>query len=151
MFPEPSHWGPLSQPWTLALLAEERSQSHVLDGQVGTEGLSAPLGQGVAAHPPSGGKSHSGADEGGCLAPGRVRLGAQQDLGVLGLRKASEGEGGARLRRHVETEVQAGLVAPLPGRSQEETRGTGLSPAVCIQAVCHGPSARPGPQPKEPH
>ena len=30
----------------LALLAEERSQSHVLEGHVGTECLSAPLGQG---------------------------------------------------------------------------------------------------------
>lgn len=37
--------GPHTHPWMLALLAEERSQSHVLEGHVGTECLSAPLGQ----------------------------------------------------------------------------------------------------------
>ena len=105
----------------LALLAEESSQSHVLEGHVGTECLSAPLGQGGSPHPPSGGRSHSGSLQAGCRVPGRVGLGAHQGLGLLGLRKASEGEDGGRLRRHLETEVQPGLVAPLPGHSQEET------------------------------
>ena len=120
--------GPHTHPWMLALLAEESSQSHVLEGHVGTECLSAPLGQGGSSHPPSGGRSHSGSLQAGCRVPGRVGLGAHQGLGLLGLRKASEGEDGGRLRRHLETEVQPGLVAPLPGHSQEETRRYGVKP-----------------------
>ena len=83
-----------------------------------------PLGQGGSPQPPSGG-SHSGSHEAGCLVPGRVVLGAHQGLGLLGLRKASEREGGGRLRRLLET-VQPGLVAPPPGHSQEATRRHGL-------------------------
>ena len=132
--PEPSHWGPHTHPWMLALLAEDRSQSHVLEGHVGTECLSAPLGQGGSPHPPSGG-SHSGSHRMGGWFPGRVGLGAHQGLGLLGLRKASEREGGGRLRRHLETEVQPGLVAPPPGHSQEATRRHGVK-SRCLYSGC---------------
>ena len=149
-FLEPSHWGPHTHPWMLALLAEESSQSHVLEGHVGTECLSAPLGQGGSPHPPSGGRSHSGSLQAGSLVPGQVGLGAHQALGLLGLRKASEGEGGGRLRRHLETEVQPGLVAPLLAIPRRRHEDTGLRTGVCIEAASHGPS--PGlDQPKEPH
>ena len=149
-FLEPSHWGPHTHPWMLALLAEESSQSHVLEGHVGTECLSAPLGQGGSPHPPSGGRSHSGSFQAGSLVPGRLGLGAHQGLGLLGLRKASEGEGGGRLRRHLETEVQPGLVAPLLAIPRRRHEDTGLRTGVCIEAASHGPS--PGlDQPKKPH
>ena len=132
--PEPSHWGPHTHPWMLALLAEERSQSRVLEGHVGTECLSAPLCQGGSPHPPLGG-SHSGSHEAGCLVLRRAGLGAHQGLGLLGLRKTSEGEGGGRLRRHLETEVQPGLVAPPPGHSQEATRRHGVK-SRCLYSGC---------------
>ena len=142
--------GPHTHPWMLALLAEESSQSHVLEGHVGTECLSAPLGQGGSPHPPSGGRSHSGSLQAGSLVPGQVGLGAHQALGLLGLRKASEGEGGGRLRRHLETEVQPGLVAPLLAIPRRRHEDTGLRTGVCIEAASHGPS--PGlDQPKKPH
>ena len=101
---------------------------------LGTECLSAPLGQGGSPQPPSGG-SHSGSHEAGCLVPGRVGLGAHQGLGLLGLRKASEGEGGGRLRRHLETQVQPGLVAPPAGHSQEATRRHGVK-SRCLYSGC---------------
>lgn len=128
---------------------QERSQSHVLEGHVGTECLSVPLGQGGSPHPPSG--SHSGSHEAGCLVAGRIVLGAHQGLGLLGLRKASEGEGGGRLRRHLETEVQPGLVAPPPGHSQEATRRHGLK-SRCLYSGCFTWSlSQAWTQPKEPH
>ena len=142
--------GPHTHPWMLALLAEESSQSHVLEGHVGTECLSAPLGQGGSPHPPSGRRSHSGSLQAGSLVPGRVGLGAHQGLGLLGLRKASEGEDGGRLRRHLETEVQPGLVAPFLAIPRKRHEDTGLRTGVCIEAASHDPSPRPGPQPKEP-
>ena len=70
-----------------------------------------------------------------CLVPRRVGLGAHQGLGLLGLRKASEGEGGGRLRRHLETEVQPGLVAPPAGHYQEVTRRHGVK-SRCLYSGC---------------
>lgn len=109
-----------------------------------------PSGPGGSPHPPSGGRSHSGSHEAGCLVPRRVSLGARQGLGLLGLRKASEGEGGGGggdIWRQKSSQAWWLPFLAIPSRRHE---GTGLSPGVCIQAVCLGPPARPGAHPKEP-
>ena len=79
--------------------------------------------------------------------PGRVGLGARQGLGLLGLQKASEGEGGGDIWRQKLSQAWWLPFLAMPRRRHE---GTELSPGVCVQAVCLGPSARPGPRPKEP-
>ena len=142
--------GPHTHPWMLALLVEDRSQSHVLEGHVGTECLSAPLGQAGLPTLRLGGRSHSGSHEAGCLVPGRVGLGARQGLGLLGLWKASKGEGGGGGGDIWRQKFSQAWWLPFLAIPRRRHEGTGLSPGVCIQAVCLGPSARPEEHPKEP-
>lgn len=92
---------------------------------MGEQCLTAPLARLRLPHPPPGGMSH----------PGRMRV-SERCLGWSAWRRPGpglagalegpcEGEGGGRLTRHLETEVQQGLVGPLPGHSQEETEAWG--------------------------
>ena len=109
-----------------------------------------PSGPGGSPHPPSGGRSHSGSHEAGCLVPGWVGLGARQGLGLLGLLKASKGEGGGGRGDIWRQKFSQAWRLPFLAIPRRRHEGTELSPGVCIQAVCLGPSARPGPHPKEP-
>lgn len=112
--------GPPHSPLVLALLAEERSQSHVLEGHVGTECLSAPLGQaGLPAL-----RQEEAASQGpmrlGAWRPGQSAWGHARARVCWGSgRPPKERAEGAE--ETLETEVQPGLVAPLPGHSQQET------------------------------
>lgn len=109
----------------------------VPERQVGTERLSALLGQGVSppCPCPSGEISHSGLRDEGCLVPGLVSMGAPQGLGWLGLWKApvkARGEGGLG---DLWGEVQAWWVPFLAVEFYPRRRhgGTGLSPGVYMQ------------------
>ena len=63
------------------------------------------------------------------------------------LKERVEGGGGDIWRQKFSQAWWLPLLA-IPRRRHE---GMGLSPGVCIQAASHGPSARPGPHPTEPH
>ena len=142
--------GPHTHPWMLALLAEERSQSHVLEGHVGTECLSAPLGQaglptlcqeeGVTQGPMS-----LGAWCPGGSAWGHARAWVCWGSGGPPKEKAEEAE-----ETFVGQKLSQAWWLPFLAMPRRRHEVTGLSPGVCIQAVCLGPSARPGPHPKEP-